>query len=249
MIKSTIDLIDKLMSQWNRIGTLFSGAPATETPDLERLVLDTVRIAAHNDRLFTMAATWLNQYGEMLARHRFKRMITNELDFEDRPVMGLLLGIAQQNNTYFQFKTFFDLLKPSSNREPRPLFDLTGCGPAMFRRAERRASAISKEWGLWTDPIEFKFDAIRPENWIMKHNPEFTQRTYFKGDMRASIMAALRYDKNAGDSESALAAASGGSRTQVHQALRNLARLNHVTRTPAPGKKTHIDLTAPVCAA
>ena len=61
-------------------------------------------------------------------------------------------------------------------------------------------------------------------------------------------MAALRYDKGAGDSESSLAAAAGGSRTQVHQDLDDLEAIGCTQRTPT-GSKIHIALIKPATAA
>lgn len=242
------DQIDKLISQWNRIGTWFNAPTATQTPDLERLVLDTVRSASGNARLFIMAATWLNQYGEFLARHRFKRMITDELETEYRSVMGMLLDIAQQGTHPLRFQTFIDLLRPAGDRPAHPLFDISRSSPGFIERAKRRASPMSKKWGLWADPIEFKFDAIRPASWIRAQNPEFIDRAYFRGDLRASIMAALRYDEGAGDSESNLAIAAGGSRSQVREDLVNLQKIGCAQRIPA-GNKIHIALTEPATAA
>src|SRR5690606_34836583 len=120
-----------------------------------------------------------------------------------------------------------------------PLFDVERESPALIRRA----SEVSGRWGLWCEPLEFKPDALRPPRWVMAHNPELLTRAYLRGDLRASVLAALRYDSGAGESELALARMAGGSRAQVRSALDNPEMVGEIARTrPAGSRRTRIEL-------
>jgi hypothetical protein len=92
----------------------------------------------------------------------------------------------------------------------------------LAERARRRASPISTRWGVWCEEIEFKDDALRPASWLMRENPGLVMRADFRGDLRASVLAALAHDADAGLSELDLARSCGGSRAQVRSALDNL---------------------------
>lgn len=223
------DMLDKLVAEWSRLGAGFNAEPAAETPDLERLLLETAREAPRMPRLFIAAATWLHAYGELVAKSRLKRLIRDELAEEHRPVLGLLLDIAQQGTHPLRFQWIIRDLEPAS--PARPLFDVERSSPSRAARAERRASAISRRWGLWAEPIEMKRDALRPARWVMSRNPGFTTRADFRGDLRSSILASLRHDPGAGESELGLARAVGGSRAQVRSSLDNLEMTGRVART------------------
>ena len=57
-----------------------------------------------------------------------------------------------------------------------------------------------------------------------------------RGDLRVSVLAALRFDEGAGNSELALARAAGGSRAQIRNALENLEMTGRVRRLSALSK-------------
>lgn len=218
--------LNQLIRQWTSIGAGFGSRPARGEIDLERLLLDTARHASSTARLFIMAATWLHVYGDLIAKHRLKRLIRDELDPEFHPTLGLLLDIAQRDTHPLEFQTVINTLRPA--REPQPLFESERRSPTMIARAERRASELSRRWGRWCEPITFKHDALRPASWIMARHPSFITRADFRGDLRASILASLRFDDEAGRSELDLARAAGGSRAQVRSALRNLAMTGRI---------------------
>ena len=212
--------LDKLVALWTSIGAGFNAQPASGPVDLERLLLDTARHASDMSRLFIMAATWLHTYGDLIAKHRLKRLIRDELEAEYRPVLGLLLDIAQQGTHPLEFQTITKTLEPA--HAPTPLFDIDRTHPKLAERASKNASAISKSWNLWCAPFEFKNDALRSASWLMNRHPEFVTRADFRGDLRASILASLRHDEGAGYSEQRLARMAGGSRAQAIASLRNL---------------------------
>jgi hypothetical protein len=235
------DPLDNLIRQWAHLGAGFTADPSPEPPDLERLLLDTARQAPAMARLFIMAATWLHRYGDLIAKHRLKRLIRDELEREHHAALGLLLDIAQQGTHPAQFASIIRELTPAS--EPHPLFDIDRSTPQLAERSRRRASPISAHWGLWCEDIEFKNDALRPASWLMRQNPGLITRADFRGDLRASVLASLEHDADAGLSELHLARQCGGSRAQVRSALDNLELTGRARRTRSDReRRTRISL-------
>ncbi len=217
-----------LISRWARLGAGFSTEIAGETPDLERLILATAQRAPEMARLFIMAATWLHTYGDLVARHRLRRLAREELAKEHHASLGLLLDIAQRGARSQRFRTILQDLHTDAS--PRPLFDVERSSDLLAERSERRASAISKRWGRWCEEFELKGDALRPAPWIMENNPTLASRADFRGDLRASVVAALRHDSDAGSSELQLARRAGGSRAQIRNSLECLEITGRVLR-------------------
>ena len=90
------DRLDNLLSQWYRLGFAFGIAPGPTSPDLERTLLETARLAPGMARLFIMSATWLHAYGDLIAAHRLRRLIAHELEPRHNPALGLLLDTASR---------------------------------------------------------------------------------------------------------------------------------------------------------
>jgi hypothetical protein len=212
--------LDHVLAQWARVGIGVDVAPHTTTPDLERLILQTAECAAQMPRLFILAATWLHGFGELVAKHRLRGLVRREMHAHQGPVLGLLLSIAQDGTHPPRFASVLRDLH--AEPDPRPLFDIERSNPLLAARAARRASALSRRWGVWCEEFEFKDDALRPASWMFATNPELVARADFRGDLRASVLAALRHDADAGHSELELARRAGGSRAQVRAALDNL---------------------------
>ncbi len=221
------ELLDRTIARWGALGAGFEPDPIGGTPDIERLLLDTARCAAQSARLVSMCVTWLRAYADLVATHRLRRLILDELDPRLHATMGFLLDASQEGEHQPAFASITKRL--SASTQPAPLFtDQTRDG-ALSALAQRRASPISAKWGVWAMPIEFKHDALRPAHWLMRTHPNLVTRADLRGDLRASVLAALRFDAGAGDSEVALAKAVGGSRSQVRNALANLEMTGRVT--------------------
>lgn len=237
------EYLDNLTEQWTALGASFGSRPWLGEIDIERLILDTARCSPAQSRLFIMAATWLHTYGDLVAKHRLKRLIREELEFEHQPTIGLLLDIAQQGTHPLEFQSIIKNLEP--NRNPHPLFRTSQKNDRLVMRAKKRASPISLRWGLWCEAFELKDDALRPASWMIRSHPELRTRADFRGDLRASILAALRFDSCAGHSELRLAQLAGGSRAQVRKALMNLQLTGRVEREPARrANRTEISLAS-----
>lgn len=85
---------DRLFADWARLGVGFASAPSAATPDVERLIIDTVRHGREHARLLVMAATWLRVYGSLVARHRLAQLARTELGETERAILGWLLDEA-----------------------------------------------------------------------------------------------------------------------------------------------------------
>lgn len=212
--------VDRLIAAWTRIGAGFNVEPAERSPDIERLILETARCASMDSRLFAMAMTWLSMFDRLVARHRLGRLVMTELEPGYRPVLGLLLELAQVSRRGGHFNAVIAMCGPAELAGP--LFEVDRGSGALSARAERRASEVSRRWNLWTEEMAVKKDAIRPAGWIIDHNPVFRARADFKGDLRASIVEVLRVDAAAGASESELARHCGVTRMAVRAALADL---------------------------
>jgi hypothetical protein len=218
-------------SRWARVGVLFNCALAAPDPDLERLLLDTAREVHANPRLLPLAVTWLTEYGNFVARHRLARLISTELEPEPRAALGLILDLAIGHGAPGELRTALAACAPVA--PPRPLSRDFAASPSLVAVAQRNASAPSRHWGLWTPPVELKRDALRPVSWVLARNPAYRDRIIRKGDLRCSILEALRHDA-AGrtHSESELARLAGATRAAVRKALRALVQEGAVVIQP-----------------
>lgn len=213
---------DNVERDWARVGVLFGCEPSSHVPDLERLLLETARKCPDNARLLPLAVTWLVAYGQFVARHRLKRLVLTALEPEPRAILGLLIEEAVRHGATRE------LLIVSSECEPvraaAPLSRVQRGHAALARIAERRASELSRKWGVWSPAVELKEDAVRPVTWVLDQNPEYRERIIRKGDLRVSIIETLRWDvlDRTARSEVALANLSGATRAAVRKALEAL---------------------------
>jgi len=228
-----------VLARWRSLGVQFDVAPARGTPDLERLLLETASMLPGNPRLLTTSVAWLRRHGDAIARHRLRRLISTELDPAAAPALALLLDAADEGEHPARFAAVLGDLHPAD--VPRPLFDVERTSPALVTRAHRRASAVSRRWHLWAEPVEPRPDVLAPSVTVMERHPRLRLATDFRGDMRASVMAALLHDPESGNGETGLAAAAGGSRAQVRNALANLELTGRARRLRTPGvRRTRI---------
>lgn len=166
------DGLEQLLAAWARLGALFNVAPAEQTPDVERLLLATIRAAPGRSRLFSVAAIWLATHGEFVDEGRLARLVREELEADSRPAMGLLLESVQESDPRHQtrFAGAIAACMPAA-AEARPLFDIDREGAVCVELARRQASDLSKKWGRWAREINFHNDVVRPADWLTAHNP------------------------------------------------------------------------------
>ena len=216
---------------WSRLGVMFGTAPAPDEPDLERLLLASAQSLPHNGRLFPTIATWLVEYGNAVARRRLARLAAAELGPEDRSALGLLLDAVAEHGGPADLT---GIVPCTPVDPPCPLSAEFRRTPALVAISERTASPLSKRWGLWHPEIALKRDAVRPASWVLAHNPTYRDRLLRKGDLRCSIVEALRHDAPEGRtrSEAELARLAGATRAAVRKALADLVREGDVEVLP-----------------
>jgi hypothetical protein len=233
---------EQVAARWTRLGASFSVAPAHQTPDLERLLLDTVRLTAANSRLFIMAATWLAAYSDYVAKRRLAVLIRDELEDRYRPIMGLLLDFAQTYGELTRFPFREALQECHTAATPGPLLNVSRRNAALVDLAQRRASKLSRKWGCWMEDFTFKLDALRPAEWIAASNPSLAVRAISGGDLVATIAADAAGGNKEFASESALARRYGASRASVRAALRKLTLAGYAHQS-SRGKARPISLS------
>lgn len=216
---------------WVRLGVMFNTAPATESVDLEHLLLDTSRAVSANSRLLVMAVTWLARHGEAVAKHRLAALIRRELDVEFRPAMGLMLDLARHadkaNRTRFDLaiRTCAESMEAGAGR---PLSDIESGNPVLLRLAQQRASTLSRRWGRWFESFKLKDNALRPVAWVIRRNPGLYERSLAGGELTASILAECETSRGHAESEADLARRCAASRPAIRAALRSLERVGRI---------------------
>lgn len=239
--------LDNTIARWTRLGVLFGGRAARTSPDLERLLLDTARLAPTSARLFYLAVTWLSQYGNFVARHRLKRLVEVELAHSHQPALAALLGLAVKHGASKELLIATDPCHAAD--EAGPLFDVHRRSPAQADLARRHACPEGLRWNLWLPDEPPKLDALRPAHWIIERNPNYLDRIVRKGDLRASILPTLQHDAPNGsvESETALSRLCSANRLAVRHAVDDLEREGYPLRQPRPGaRNTRIALPRPV---
>jgi hypothetical protein len=221
--------INHVVSQWTRLGVMFNASASRHEVDVERLLLDTARCAPADSRLFILAVTWLVRHGLYVAKHRLAQLIQTELENEHHAAMGLMLDLAREKsaNNSHRFNKAIEVCQRGT--DTRTLFDIENRNEFFRRMAESKASVLSRKWGRWSADFELKNDAIRPAEWIVKHNQAMRWRGDFKGDLRASILAEL-LRLGSVDSESELARLINATRGATRTALGALEQAGHVKR-------------------
>jgi hypothetical protein len=232
-----------VVAQWTRLGVMFNVSPARQTPDLERLLIDTAGRIPDNPRLFIMAATWLSQYSRFVARHRLARM-TSELDDANA---AATLGLLVDTVGTMCHSDVLDIAKSACRPAPvpMPLLAADRTSPGLIEFAHSRASRLSKRWNLWAEPIEAKLNAVRPLDWIMEKNPSLQVRAIFSSSLRSSVLACLQYDVPSGASEAELARLCGVTRKAMHEALDHLELCSMIRRSRA-GRSYEVTLRRPL---
>lgn len=230
----TTSLTDaKAAAEWARLGVMLNVAPAKHAPDVERLLLDTARLAPGNIRLFLLAATWLRRFNSYLAGHRLARLVHDELEADARPVLGLMLEWAGGIN----LKYAIEVCREAVSQFGRPLSDAENGMAVLRRQAEQSAGALSKKWGRWLsdDAMHMKHDAIRPVYWVARHNSILASRSAL-GDVATSVVA--EWPKG-GEVEGAMEVSRriGASRLATNGALHLLELAGRVEMEKTPGRR------------
>ena len=230
-----------LKQRWARVGAGFAVRPARQTPDLERLVLDTAQAVPQDPRLFEVAVTWLSTYYELVAAHRLLRLLHDQKEPQSTAALGLLLVYVAHKAKTGHFNDVIAQCHPDP--KAKPLYHFQRQNPRLAEIARKKASPLSSRWGLWVEDFALKNDAIRPAAWVLSRNPQFDLRERFGGDLRSSIVETLRLNPAAGRSESELRRSCHASRDALRKALDRLIRYGYVEKVRR-GKVSHVRLVA-----
>lgn len=220
--------IQNVVYQWAKIGVAFDTPEAASSPDLERLIIYTAQCLSQDPRLLVGAASWLCTYPLWVAKQRLEVMVRQMTNFEHRSELGLLLDTVQQACGNRHFKNTIALCEPANQH--RPLYDQQRQNRAWRRAAEVEASSLSLRWGLWCQPFHPKQDAIRPAQWVLERNPGYFDRAVLRGDLRLSILLALRADPSSGKSELHLSKVCHSHRSALRHALEGLEQACYIRR-------------------
>ena len=153
---------------------------------------------------------------------------------KDQAAFGLVLEAALEHGKPADLCLAAAVCQPLLT--PCPLFNVYRISKALAAIAQRRTSALSRRCDLWCPEVELKSDAVRPINWRSHSNPSYRSRIVLKGDLRCSILEALRHDgAGQANSEAALAHLSGATRAAVRKALAALVLEGEVILIKRPG--------------
>ena len=227
-------------ARWARLGILFNSEPAHESPDIERLILDTARELPRNPRLFPLVVTWLVEHGFFVARHRLKHLVITELSPEHQAALGLLLDEAIDHGAPAELRIVRDVCQPFT--VSRPLFDAFS-NPSLSDIAKSTSSESSKWWGVWAPPVELKRDAVRPSRWILNNNLHAFDRIVRRGSLRASVLEAMRNDLGGiARSYTEICKVTGATRAAVREAVRSLVHEGAVVQNESQEKMKEVHL-------
>lgn len=226
--------IKSILMRWSKLGAAFNVKPVDSTPDIEQLLIDTARVLPENARLFSVAVTWLCKNYRLVCRHRLAGFATRIDAPQASAVLGLMLDIVKSKLGIDHFNIAIKKCKPLKNA--KPLFIVDRSNSKLAEMAKTASCEIGIKWGLWSEDPQLKDDALRPADWIMTENSQLKYRAVFNGNLRASILETLTYDKQAGQSESALAKCCGVTRKAIRQALDHLEFCQMIRRNNIAGK-------------
>ena len=226
---------DSVYAAWARLGFVFRAQAARETPDIERLLLDTARLASSHSRIFYGAITWLSEWWAAVARLRLRQLIAEELEPEFHPVIGLLLEEAcRLSRNHRDLLEAVRACKPAAT--PGPLFAVDKATPALAKIAKTEASPASLKWGCWAPAAEYKGEAMASVAGVLNDNPSLIESTVRRGDLRASILVSLRHQSQ--PSESSLARHLHVNRIAVRSSLDALETEGIFLRHREKGRKS-----------
>ena len=223
------DMERRVLQQWARIGIMFNVSLSKRTPDLEQLLIDTATVVSGNARLFVMATTWVNRYEKLISKRRLRHMVEERLDSESKSILGLMLDISRGGSREKGLMYVMQALQPCDH--PQPLFKVDRSNREISRLVKMRASAISRKWNLWTEPITFHPQALRPMKWIYARNPSLRFRAIIRGDLKVAIMEWVNHMAGGGTSEAELARLCDATRKATHEAIDHLEFSGFVSRT------------------
>jgi hypothetical protein len=221
----------RLMQQWARVGALFNVAPATESVDLELLVIETARVARGDERLFVMAASWLAEHHHLLDARRLARRLTL-LEGDDSAVAGAMLAMALEGTpSATALEAVVKYCRPTTTRTL--LFPVIAEIPGLPEIVQAEALPLFIRWGFWHNDVTLKRNAIRPAAWLVRECPELRVRALFGPGLDAEV---VQLAGSAPRSAADMASMAGVTYAAAHAAVSRLLGRGVLVRTRAGGR-------------
>jgi len=220
--------------RWSKLGAAFNVKAADTTPDIEQLLIDTAAALPKKARLFPVAATWLCKNYRLVCRHRLAGLAARIDNPQTSAALGLLLDTVKSKIDIDHFN--IAIKKCKALKKAEPLFEIDRSNHKLTVMAKTTSCEMGLKWGLWHPELQLKKDTIKTTDWIMNENKTLINRAVFNGNLRASILETLICEKQAGQSESALAKCCGVTRKAIREALDHLEFCRMITRNSIAGK-------------
>jgi hypothetical protein len=83
------------ISQWQKLGIYFGVKPAEKTADVERLLVDSAKLFAGNNKQLSTVASWLCRYYRVVCKHRLTKVIEDNLYPETFAQLKSLLSFVK----------------------------------------------------------------------------------------------------------------------------------------------------------
>ena len=229
-MRNDLSRLDQILSKWVRLGATFNVSPSPKTPDVERLIMETVAEIPHFSRLKSMMTAWLMQFEELVCRHRLANLIKAEANDMDSAILGYVLSSLRSRTKTSHFNMAIKQTRALSCPVPMYKVDQKNSATAAF--AERFSDHLAKSWGLWAPEDRDYVDSLMSVKWVMKENPQLRYRALFSGKLQATIISNLLENPSHGQSESVLAHACAATRVSIRKALEHLELCGYVERKP-----------------
>ncbi len=226
--------VESVLMCWSKLGATFNVSPVESTPDIERLLIDTAKVLPENARLFSVVASWLCKNYRLVCKHRLGELAARIVEPQTSAALGLLLDIVKSRANIDHFNIAIKKCNPLET--PEPLFVVDRSNHQFTEIAKTTSCKIGVKWGLWCQEVQLRDDVLRPLDWIMNENSQLKNRALFNGNLRASILETLVHDRQAGQSESALARCCGVTRKALREALDHLEFCQMIRRSNIAGK-------------
>jgi hypothetical protein len=181
--------IDRIYSDWARIGVALSVRPNAEPVSIELLLLETVVPSRTEPRLFSIAASWLSIHHHLVNARLLGKML-EEVSNEVSAITGALLEVALERSA--SAKTLEMAIQHCSPAKTTTvLFKQYAENPVLSSFARQESLALFSRWGFWHNEVSLKTDAIRPATWVLQRCPELRLRALLGAGLEAEILALL----------------------------------------------------------
>ena len=167
--------------------------------DVEQLIIETLRAAPANPRLYWVMIAWLSVHSVFVDRRRLGRLLDDIADDVDRDptaaltsaVGGAAFGIVAGwgGPTAKAATALQQHCRPLQT--PRALFDRFAASRVLTKIARDECLPVFAYWGLWYHEIADARDATRAIAGVLASAPELRIRSGLRTDLSVEIVAHL----------------------------------------------------------